>query len=81
MQNSDIGISRYHHNDEEDQGRSLGAQTCSILALLGDRCLGWGFDGHRHFGTLFEFHFVAVFVGQRVFDPDLSIEVVSPFRL
>lgn len=39
--------------------------------------MGIGFNHYLHFGVLFQFMFLAVFVLQRVFDTNLPIELVS----
>ena len=40
----------------------------------------FGFDGNLYVSTLFQSHFIAVFVGQCVFDANLLIKFVGPLN-
>jgi hypothetical protein len=41
--------------------------------VFGFRCVRIRFDGDLHLSTRFQADFVAVFIVQRIFDPNLSI--------
>jgi hypothetical protein len=50
-----------------------GVNRSVFLVILGSRRLGWSFDRHFQFGARLEAHFLAILVGQSIFDPNLSI--------
>src|SRR5580698_3277080 len=59
---------------------------CAKSWPLSSRRRGWGgclwfrFNGDLYFGALLEAHFVAILIGQSIFDAQLSIEMIGPFH-